>query len=288
MTSPLPDHQPPQLEQSDRSRQFIYAWFPKIMLPVGIVFAVVLITREALDVCLDTPLSKFIPDSLTTALVLITIAIAAAPYLAGLDLGPIKVPKVGPELERVLKIAGPFLILVVVVILFVPLESVLRQDCFRLRNGSAEEDQAPIGWNAAVWTSGGTMEVATDQKHSGSRSFKISGSEPNHLRFVQALRLRPHTKYSLSAWIRTENVAHSKSNETFDRGANIAVQCMSPQQFPIHSKSLFGTNDWQQLFLPFQTETWTDVEIQLQLGGYSGTTTGTVWFDDVQLKRLSW
>jgi pimeloyl-ACP methyl ester carboxylesterase len=154
-----------------------------------------------------------------------------------------------------------------------------------LRNSSAEETPSGIGWTRAWWKANDHFEIASDKGRNGSRSFKISTTEPNHLRWVQRLQLEPNAKYMLTAWIRTEDVAHSK-DEMFDLGANLAVQFMSPQQDPIYSEPVFGTHDWQQVAVRFSTTNSADVEVQLQLGAYSSATTGTAWFDDVELRRV--
>jgi hypothetical protein len=296
MTAPL---SAPGSSQNGAGR-FFNTWFPKIVLMMVIVVPIIFIAREGLDICLDTPLSKFIPDSLTTALALITIAIAASPYLAGLDLGPMKIPKVGAELERILKVAGPFLIVIVILVLFVPLKFVILQDCNLLRNGSAERinaDGSPFGWRPTSWQAtreqgttralAGRLEVATDAVHYGKRSFKMSAKEPDALTWSQSVKLQPHSSYLLSAWIRTRDVILTKEPEQrYLRGANIAVQVTTPSpQFPTYSEPISGDTDWHEVFVQFDTGDATDFNVLLGLGGYSAITTGTVWFDDVKLER---
>ncbi|MEY2483538.1 MAG: hypothetical protein QOK24_2066 [Verrucomicrobiota bacterium] len=256
-----------------------------LFLALIAIFVPTFVAYHLVESCLDKALSKFIPDSLTTALVLMALAIVATPYLAGQDVGPLKVPKVSETSARNLRIAGPILLITLLVILFVPLRFVLRQECNLIKNGSAEEGD--VAWNAAMWTEGadGHLEIAVDYARRGSRSFKIWAPQPHHLRWVQRLRLEAHANYLLTAWVRTQDVAHSAQGEAADRGANIAIQFISPPQNPIHSEPLFYTNDWRQASVRFSTDEAIDIEVQLQLGAYSSTTTGTVWFDDVRLNR---
>jgi hypothetical protein len=141
-----------------------------------------------------------------------------------------------------------------------------------------------LGWQGAYWKPGGDFGIVLDPVHNGAWSFKVSTNQPNHLRWIQPQRLEPHAKYRLTAWIRTESVAHS--SEPYDRGANAAIQFMSPKEAPIHSEPVFGTSGWRQVSVEFETRDSIEIEVQLQLGGYSATTTGTAWFDDVQLKRV--
>lgn len=282
-SGPNPTQGKCEIRARHRSRVFSY-----LISALVIVVPAAVVLHFLLNGCLDTSLSKLIPDSLTTALVLIALAIVATPYLAGQDVGPLKVPKVSERSARHLRIGGPLLFITLLVILFVPLRLLLWHECDKIKNGSAEDGD--IAWNAARWTGAGDgkMEIATDQVHRGAKSFKISTSEPHHLRWVQPLRLEPNANYLLTAWVRTQDVAHSQPGDAFDRGANAAIQFMSPGQFPEHSEAVIGTNEWRQLSLRFATKELIDIEVQLQLGGYGAITTGTVWFDDVRLKRLAW
>jgi hypothetical protein len=241
--------------------------------------------------CFDIPISEVIPPALTTALVLITLALAAAPYLAGQSIGLVNVPKVPRRFVSLLIIAGPVLVIVVALLLFVPLKVILRQDCSRVRNASAEQviddgpSPAPLYWTAGWWLPGAQVELATDQKHSGTRSFKLAAEKPNHLWWSQSVRLDPHSTYLLSAWIRAENVARSTENN--DRGANVAIHFISPDKFPQSSEPLYDTaGEWRHVSLQFTTLTKTEAEVLLQLGADSGMTSGVAWFDDVTLEKV--
>jgi hypothetical protein len=89
----------------------------------------------------------------------------------------------------------------------------------------------------------------------------------------------------LTAWVRTKDVEHS--SEGADCGANVGVQFTTPQlQYPAQSGAVFGNTDgWQQVSVTFDTDDRKSADVLLQLGCYSGTTTGTVYFDDLQLER---
>lgn len=259
-------------------------WIPFVLL-AALLFIAGATAHFVLQECLETPLSKFIPDSLSTAIVLIFVAIAVAPYLAGQDIGPLKVPKVSDKYVRELRIAGPIVVIVVLVVLFVPLNVVLQQECDPLRNGSAEDGDA--SWTATSWVgaASGQMEIATDDAHNGKKSFKLSTDHPQHLRWVQAVRLQRYTKYRLTAYVRTENVVAAPGQSLPDRGANIAAQQMNPKQGPTHSDGVLGTTGWHLISVTFSTQDAVDYEIQLQLGAYGSIAMGTAWFDDVRLRK---
>ncbi|HVO23536.1 MAG TPA: DUF1566 domain-containing protein, partial [Candidatus Margulisiibacteriota bacterium] len=52
------------------------------------------------------------------------------------------------------------------------------------------------------------------------------------------------------------------------------------------SKGLFDTNDWRLLSLTFNSGVANQVVVCARLGFFSGTTTGTAWFDDLRLVAL--
>lgn len=243
--------------------------------------------------CLDVSISERIPPPLTTALVLIALSIAATPYLAGQKIGPLTVPKVSRRAAHFLLIAGPLLVIAVALLLFVPLQILFHQNCIQIKNPSAEElvddspSSGPLYWRQSRWLASGRIEVATDQRHSGSRSFKFSADIPNTLNWRQAVSLQPYSTYLLSAWIRAEKIAPSIQNN--DRGANIAIHFISPDQFPQSSERLLDTaGEWRHVSLQFTTRNdKVEADVVLQLGAESGMTTGTAWFDDVTLEKLN-
>jgi hypothetical protein len=99
------------------------------------------------------------------------------------------------------------------------------------------------------------------------------------------VHLGPRTTYRLGAWVRAERVKHSV--EPNDRGANIAIHSISPNEFPQSSEPVYDTaGKWLPIFKDYTTGNQkTDAEVLLQLGADAGTTTGTAWFDDVTLKK---
>lgn len=253
---------------------------------IAILVVVILAVTLAVPIriaCWDIPISERIPPALTTALVLIVLAIAATPYFAGQRIGPLTVPTVSQRFARFLLIAGPLFVIAVALLLFVPLQVLLRQNCTKtpIRNPSAEEfiedgpAPMPLYWAAGQWLpSSGRLEAATDRTHSGSRSFKLSADIPNTLNWRQAVRLEPHSTYLLRAWIIADGVAPSTQDN--DRGANIAIHFISPAKFPQSSERLLDTGgEWRRVPLQFTTrEEATEADVLLQLGAESGMTTG--------------
>ena len=128
-----------------------------------------------------------------------------------------------------------------------------------------QPDPAAFSWDAS-------------QSKTGDRSVKISASTPNDLRWVQTVSVQSNTDYRLSGWIKTQDVAHS--TQAVDAGANLTL--VDPVTF-FRSAPLLGTNDWTFVTFDFNSESRTQVTLAARLGFFSGITTGTAWFDDLQL-----
>jgi hypothetical protein len=114
--------------------------------------------------------------------------------------------------------------------------------------------------------------------HSGRRSVKISSTTPDDAFWTQNVPVEPATPYFLSAWIKTQDVAHT--DQVVDLGANVSLFGGFTS-----SPGALGTRDWARSSLSFRTGLETQVTVAARLGFFAGTTTGTAWFDDVELRR---
>ncbi len=153
-----------------------------------------------------------------------------------------------------------------------------------LVNGSFEEGSysptsSPNGWIPDAFASSGVLTWDNTQAHDGSKSVKITAPLPNDARWIQTVTVQPDTNYLLSGWIKTENVAHSI--EAVDAGANLSILGTWT-----HTDGLIGTHDWTYVSMVFNSGPDTEIMIAPRLGYWSGTTTGTAWFDDLQLRRI--
>ncbi len=109
---------------------------------------------------------------------------------------------------------------------------------------------------------------------------KIDAPQANDLRWIQKVKVLPDSRYRFTAWVRTQDVGHSP--EANDVGANLSVEGAYTC-----SENLKGTNDWTLLSLDIVTGSKDSaLTVALRLGFYSGTNTGTVWFDDASLEKV--
>jgi putative heme-binding domain-containing protein len=147
-----------------------------------------------------------------------------------------------------------------------------------LPNSSFEEqsDGRPAGWKTMTHSGRGAFAVA-DLGHTGSRSVKISSEQGGDVSWSAQVAVKPRTDYRLTGWIKTENVRKVGS-------ANGAMLNVHELQDPVRggTKALLGDNDWTQVQLDFNSGEMRQVTINCLFGGW-GRTTGTAWFDDIEL-----
>lgn len=153
-----------------------------------------------------------------------------------------------------------------------------------LTNGSFEAgyygpNDSPTGWSRDVYNYSSALIWDNSQAHYGTKSVKIEAVELNDARWIQTVAVTPNTAYRLTGWIKTENVTDSP--ELVNAGANLSLY--GTWTF---SKGVFGTHDWTFVTLEFNSEDMTAVTVAARLGYWAGTTTGTAWFDDLQLVEV--
>lgn len=134
---------------------------------------------------------------------------------------------------------------------------------------------APSAWSTDIFA-GATLSWDTAQSHRGCRSVKIAAAAPDDARWIQTINVTPGQSYLLSGWIKTEGVTHSA--QSVDAGANLSLF-----QTWEHSQGVFGTQDWTHISMVFNAGSRSQVTIAARLGYWSGTTTGTAWFDDLRV-----
>lgn len=140
-------------------------------------------------------------------------------------------------------------------------------------------ENQPEGWATTGWRPGKFLWDSTVVR-SGRYSVKIDAPEANDLQWIQQVNVLPNSQYRFTAWVQTLDVGHSL--ETNDIGANLSVE-----EAHLWSENLKGTNDWTLLSLDIVTGPRDSaLNFALRLGGYFGTNTGIVWFDDAFLELV--
>jgi len=153
-----------------------------------------------------------------------------------------------------------------------------------LANGNFEEGvycptELPSGWISDAWQPSAIFIWDDTESSSGEKSVKIDAPDPNDARWLQTVEVDPNTLYFLSGWIKTKDVGHSL--ESVDAGANL---CLFGTW--THSEGIFDTQGWTRKGFLFNSKDDLNVTVAARLGFWSGTTTGTAWFDDIQLEPI--
>ena len=117
-----------------------------------------------------------------------------------------------------------------------------------------------------------------DVKYSKHDSYKIESPDYNDAVFYKEVEVKPNTPYKVTCMVKTENVEVQEKNT--DAGAMICLLETTEV-----SKSIVGTNEWQELTFMFNSKDKESVKIAFRLGGNLGNCKGTAWFSDFKLEE---
>ncbi len=117
-----------------------------------------------------------------------------------------------------------------------------------------------------------------DEGVEGSACLKIVADQAVDTSFHTVIAVKPDTHYRLSGKIKTANV---KGNA---RGALLNVHEIQGENNAA-TKGLRGNNEWTEVSKDFHSEGRREISINALFGGW-GQSTGTAWYDDIQLREL--
>lgn len=118
-----------------------------------------------------------------------------------------------------------------------------------------------------------------DVVHGGKVSCRMenfrSGAHHN-CRLTQRLRLRPHSAYRFSAWVKTKELQRAGNFKLLALGGK-------GRTLSYEEGELKPTEDWKEISIVFNT--LDETEVGLYAGVWDGRS-GTVWVDDLRLDQL--
>lgn len=151
-----------------------------------------------------------------------------------------------------------------------------------LQNAGFEEggEGTPSSWTKDMWISGdeaGVLSIQSDEVHSGSKAAVIENLEPNHLKWIQTIKVEPSSYYKVSGWVKVVSTTGE------GMGANILALGVGGG-YP----STTDTNgEWQYLEYIGQTGPKQEqFSVGASLGGYSSLIQGKAYFDDLSVEKL--
>ncbi|RLS58210.1 MAG: hypothetical protein DWH91_02830 [Planctomycetota bacterium] len=125
----------------------------------------------------------------------------------------------------------------------------------------------------------GAGGIAGGEAKEGQKAAAIRSTVTEDAHFDQTVPVKPGTRYLLSGWIKTKDVAIEKVDQTYGKaGATLSIWGGYE-----HSRSLTGTNEWTYVTLLFDARDRSEVTVCARLGYWYSVATGEAWFDDLCL-----
>jgi hypothetical protein len=136
-------------------------------------------------------------------------------------------------------------------------------------------DGIPRGWRLEAWNRE-LSDVAVEPVVDGAGAVRIVNRGANDARLCQTIQVAPGATYRVSARAKTADVG------TQTAGALIAIEPRIAD-----SSDVKGTTDWQTLEVTAANADASTWDVCVRLGSYANLNTGTAWFTDVQVDRIS-
>jgi len=135
------------------------------------------------------------------------------------------------------------------------------------------------GWEFNAQLKQGQAAADPAETHAGSASVRIDnlGFDDSHL--SQKVAVKPMTRYLLTGWVKTKDVAPKDAKST--AGASVGIT----DGF-LKSPALNKTQGWKQLSVEIVTVQQAEIVVGPRLGAFGGTVKGTAWFSDLKLKEI--
>ncbi|WP_226022981.1 PVC-type heme-binding CxxCH protein [Halomicrobium salinisoli] len=164
----------------------------------------------------------------------------------------------------------------------------LREGVNQLSNSDFEEVDiaSPDGWSGTVYGGDGELTYSTDEANSGDRSVRIDAEEGTDASWNTTVSVQPNTEYTLSGYIKTEDVQlvdGTGFSDVTPFGAVLNVdQVGGASDADLVTDPLTGTNDWTEVSVTLNSGDNEELTVNCLFGGF-GEATGTAWYDDLSL-----
>ncbi len=114
-------------------------------------------------------------------------------------------------------------------------------------------------------------------EHSKDNIFKISSKKLTDTSWITNVKVKPDTRYRLSAQIKTLGIKGS--------GLGAVLNVHEIQNPRVHTKPLKGKNDWTDVSVDFDSQNYQKLSFNALYGGW-GQSTGTAFYKNVRLSEL--
>lgn len=131
--------------------------------------------------------------------------------------------------------------------------------------------------------------------HSGSKSLRLTlptNQEVINVKYGSLIKVVPGRDYTVSCWVKTDNVVRRAGASATDQGAYIQLAFFNEENTNIvwpspdlkSPNALDGTKDWTKIVYTF---TVPEGVSRVQIMPSATNCTGTVWFDDIEFGPAS-
>ncbi len=147
--------------------------------------------------------------------------------------------------------------------------------------GDTGGDSMPAGWEATSYAGAEpTFTHDSSVSRNGNYAVSIESAEGSDSSWTQFVEVDQNTQYEFSA--------HLKTGEEFTptSGFGALINIHELQQDPLPEPITESGQDWTEVRLAFNSGSNGQLQFNLLYGGW-GNATGTVWWDDVSLRRIS-
>ena len=154
-----------------------------------------------------------------------------------------------------------------------------------LKNPGFETGELTPDWQQSLDPSGANTSIDSDMSHGGTYSVKVSFSgteDVNYFHIGQLATVESNTTYKVRGYIQTLDL-------TTDSGMRLEVQdARGWSYFTTATDAVNGTTDWNYVDTTFTVpaET-TEINVMLRRRSGAGAISGTAWFDDISLYRVT-
>ena len=150
-------------------------------------------------------------------------------------------------------------------------------------NHSFEEltdEEKPKQWTSKIYKGSAVHAADKAVARTGKSSLRISSGAGADASWLTEIKVEPNTNYRLSGWIKTKGVAGAN-------GGLLNVHGFPARGTEGRTPGLRKNNDWTLVETEFNSGGKTQFTFNALFGGW-GTSTGTVWYDDLALQTVEY
>jgi len=136
-----------------------------------------------------------------------------------------------------------------------------------------------VNWKIFVHSGDGAQHLMPAREGvKGGKCLKIVSLKPTDTSWGGVVEVKPNSRYRLRGKIKTEGIKGGGLGALFN-----VHELQSPER--VKTEAVRGKKDWAEVSIDFNSEGREKLTINALFGGW-GQSTGTAWFDDIELREL--